>query len=64
MWDKIGYLVPQRTRIGGESLVAHVRQARIQRIAQAIAQKVEGQHGNHDGKAREEDHLPRLNTLS
>ena len=31
--------------------------ARIERVAQAIAQEVESQHGKHDRHAREKDHV-------
>ena len=39
---------------------SRLAQARVQRIAQAIAEQVEGEHGEHDGDAWEKDEVRRV----
>jgi len=40
-----------------------VRQARVERVAQAVAEQVEGQHGNHNRQAGIKDEVRRTENL-
>ena len=64
MRDKIIYLVPHLDlALERKVLAVHVRQARIQSIAQAITQQVEGQYSQHNCQAGVENQMRRCENL-